>query len=68
MTGPVGAVLCGGASSRMGADKAALQVAGVATSWADGLEIAGAAIDDGRASDVLDRWIAVSQHAAGGAS
>lgn len=45
---------------------AALQVAGVADSWSDGIGLAAAAIDDGRAESVLDRWIKASQSAAGG--
>jgi anthranilate phosphoribosyltransferase len=44
---------------------AALRVAGRADSLADGIEIAAAAIDDGSAVATLDRWIAVSQTAAG---
>jgi molybdopterin-guanine dinucleotide biosynthesis protein A len=43
MTGPIGAVLCGGASRRMGADKATIPVAGVAMARrvADALVAAG---------------------------
>ena len=40
---------------------AALQVAGVAGSWGEGIEAAAAAIDDGRARGVLDRWVAESR-------
>ena len=40
---------------------AALQVAGVASSWAEGIDAAAAAIDDGRARGVLDRWVAESR-------
>lgn len=42
-TGPIGAVLCGGASRRMGADKATIPVAGVAMArrTADALAAAG---------------------------
>jgi anthranilate phosphoribosyltransferase len=43
---------------------AALEVAGRVGSIEDGLVEAGAAIDDGRASDVLDRWRRASQAAA----
>ncbi len=43
---------------------AALQVAGVAGSWGEGIELAAAAIDDGRARGVLDRWVAESRAAA----
>jgi anthranilate phosphoribosyltransferase len=43
----------------------ALQVAGTAGSWADGIDAAAAAIDDGRAAAVLDRWIEVSNDARG---
>ncbi|MGZ6951729.1 MAG: anthranilate phosphoribosyltransferase [Acidimicrobiia bacterium] len=44
---------------------AALQVAEVVSSWEDGIALAGQVIDDGRAAAVLDRWITVSQAAAG---
>ena len=37
---------------------AALKVAGRATTWPDGVAQAAAAIDDGRARDLLARWIA----------
>ncbi len=40
---------------------AALQVAGVAAGWSDGVVIASAAIDDGRALDALDQMIATSR-------
>ena len=40
---------------------AALQVAGVASSWGQGIEAAAAAIDDGRARGVLERWVAESR-------
>ncbi len=43
----------------------ALQVAGVAGSWGEGIEAAAAAIDDGRARGVLDRWVAESRAIAG---
>ncbi len=43
---------------------AALQVAGLAASWADGIAAAAAAIDDGRAASVLDRWITLSRQVA----
>jgi anthranilate phosphoribosyltransferase len=39
---------------------AALEVAGVAADLEEGLALAGAAVDDGRAASTLDRWIAVS--------
>jgi anthranilate phosphoribosyltransferase len=45
---------------------AALEVAGRVASIEGGLTEAAAAIDDGRASDVLDRWRRVSQAAATG--
>jgi anthranilate phosphoribosyltransferase len=41
----------------------ALQVAGTADSWSAGIELAAAAIDDGRAAAVLERWITVSNDA-----
>ena len=44
----------------------ALQVAGIADSWAAGIEAAAAAIDDGRAAAVLEQWIAVSNDARAG--
>lgn len=40
---------------------AAAMVAGLAQGMEDGLIIAAAAIDEGAASDVLDRWVKVSQ-------
>jgi anthranilate phosphoribosyltransferase len=43
---------------------AALDVAGSVDSLQDGIGMAAAAIDDGRASAVLERWVAVSQAAA----
>jgi len=45
---------------------AALEVAGAAASMAEGLELAARSIDEGRAAEVLERWIAVSGEAAGG--
>ena len=45
----------------------ALQIAGTATSWASGIEVAAAAIDSGKAAAVLDQWIAVSNDARAGA-
>jgi anthranilate phosphoribosyltransferase len=39
---------------------AALTVAGAAADPAEGLTVAAAAIDDGRARAVLDRWVTVS--------
>jgi anthranilate phosphoribosyltransferase len=45
----------------------ALQVAGIAGSWAAGIDAAAAAIDDGRAAAVLEQWIAVSNDAKVGA-
>ena len=39
---------------------AALQVAGFAASFAEGMTTAARAIDDGHASAILDRWVAVS--------
>jgi len=46
----------------------ALQVAGVADSWSAGIEQAAAAIDDGRAASVLERWIKLSNAAVTGAA
>jgi anthranilate phosphoribosyltransferase len=40
---------------------AALRAAGLAGSWKDGLGIAAEAIDSGRAGDVLQRWVTISQ-------
>lgn len=45
---------------------AALEVSGAAASLSDGLELAARSIDDGRAAEVLERWIAVSADAARG--
>jgi anthranilate phosphoribosyltransferase len=45
---------------------AALEVAGAAASMAEGLELAARSIDEGRAAEVLERWVAVSGEAAGG--
>jgi anthranilate phosphoribosyltransferase len=39
---------------------AALEVAGVAADLAEGIELAAASIDEGRAAATLERWIAVS--------
>ena len=39
---------------------AALQVAGFAASFDEGMTTAARAIDDGHAEAVLDRWVAVS--------
>jgi anthranilate phosphoribosyltransferase len=44
---------------------AALEVAGAAASLGDGIAMAGAAIDDGRASETLARWVEASRAAAG---
>ncbi len=44
---------------------AALQVAEVASTWEEGLTLAAAAIDDGRAAATLDRWVTTSQSLAG---
>jgi anthranilate phosphoribosyltransferase len=44
---------------------AALEVAGVVADLEEGLALAGAAVDDGRAASTLERWVAVSN---GGAS
>jgi anthranilate phosphoribosyltransferase len=43
---------------------AALRAAGRAADWAEGLDLAAAAIDKGDAGRVLERWIGVSQSAA----
>jgi anthranilate phosphoribosyltransferase len=43
---------------------AALEVAGAADAMQEGIAVAAGAIDDGRASALLDRWIAVSRAAA----
>jgi anthranilate phosphoribosyltransferase len=40
---------------------AALQAAGLAKDWRDGIRTAGDAIDSGRAADVLQRWATISQ-------
>jgi anthranilate phosphoribosyltransferase len=40
---------------------AALQAAGVARDWKDGLGMAADAIDSGRAAEVLERWARISQ-------
>ena len=40
---------------------AALQVADVASSWTDGIELAAAAIDDGRATAALEQLVTTSQ-------
>jgi anthranilate phosphoribosyltransferase len=40
---------------------AALQAAGIARGWKDGIGSAGEAIDSGRAADVLQRWVTISQ-------
>jgi anthranilate phosphoribosyltransferase len=40
---------------------AALQAAGLAKDWKDGIRTAGDAIDSGRAADVLQRWATISQ-------
>jgi anthranilate phosphoribosyltransferase len=40
---------------------AALEVAGAVTGIPDGMQLAAAAIDDGRAAGTLQRWIEVSQ-------
>jgi anthranilate phosphoribosyltransferase len=44
---------------------AALEVAGAAGSLGDGIGLAAAAIDDGRAASLLERWVEVSRAAAG---
>ena len=46
---------------------AALEVAGVAADLDEGLRLAAASIDDGKAAGTLERWIAVSTTAAEGA-
>jgi anthranilate phosphoribosyltransferase len=43
---------------------AALRAAGRARDWQEGLALAGRALDEGDAGQVLERWIAVSQSAA----
>jgi anthranilate phosphoribosyltransferase len=43
---------------------AALEVAGAAGSMKEGIALAGSAVDDGRASALLERWVAVSRTAA----
>jgi len=40
---------------------AALQAAGLAKDWHEGIRAGGEAIDSGRAGDVLERWAAISQ-------
>jgi anthranilate phosphoribosyltransferase len=40
---------------------AALQAAGLARDWKEGLGLAAAAIDSGRAGEVLERWATISQ-------
>ena len=40
---------------------AALRAAGLASSWKDGLGLAADALDSGRAGDVLQRWVKISQ-------
>ena len=40
---------------------AALQAAGLAKDWKDGIRAGGEAIDSGRAADVLQRWATISQ-------
>jgi anthranilate phosphoribosyltransferase len=40
---------------------AALRAAGLATDWKEGLGAAAEAIDSGRAGDVLQRWVTISQ-------
>jgi len=40
---------------------AALQAAGLARDWREGLGLAAAAIDSGRAGEVLERWATISQ-------
>lgn len=40
---------------------AALKAAGVAGDWKDGMGVAAEAIDSGRAGDVLERWVRISQ-------
>jgi anthranilate phosphoribosyltransferase len=46
---------------------AALEVAGVAADLDEGLRLAAASIDEGKAAGTLERWIMVSTTAAGGA-
>jgi anthranilate phosphoribosyltransferase len=43
---------------------AALRAAGRAASWGEGLNVAAKAIDSGRAAEVLENWVGVSQAAA----
>jgi len=43
---------------------AALQAAGLASDWKEGLGLAAEAIDSGRAGEVLERWVRISQAAA----
>ena len=45
---------------------AALEVAGVAADLDEGLRLAAASIDEGKAAGTLERWIAISTTAAGG--
>ena len=45
---------------------AALEVAGAAPSLTEGMALAALALDDGRASSALDRWVAVSSDAGSG--
>lgn len=40
---------------------AALRAAGLVDGWQDGIGVAGEALDDGRAAEVLDRWVATSR-------
>jgi anthranilate phosphoribosyltransferase len=40
---------------------AALRAAGIAKDWKDGLGLAAQAIDSGRAAEVLERWVRISQ-------
>jgi anthranilate phosphoribosyltransferase len=46
---------------------AALEVAGAAADLDEGIAVAGASIDDGKATATLERWIAVSRDAGGDA-
>ncbi|PAK21924.1 anthranilate phosphoribosyltransferase, partial [Streptomyces sp. alain-838] len=39
---------------------AALRVADLAGTWPDALRLAGSAVDDGAAADLLDRWTRAS--------